>query len=138
MYYFSDFGKTKRGLMPAGFLDMTDMSDIKREVRRKKRIIVRWHLYIILSLNPTLLKYRFRNAVKSKKLFHLDLINQMNPLLHWPTASADIKTNNNNSIDHKKKTEDHQLVQNILDDGREDKTTNYQNFFVGDQKVDVR
>ena len=65
----------------------------------------------------------------------------MNPLLHWPTASADIKTNNNNnnnSIDNKKKTEDHQLVQNILDDGREDKTTNYQNFFVGDQKVDVR
>ena len=114
------------------------MSDIKREVRRKKRIIVRWHLYIILSLNPTLLKYRFRNAVKSKKLFHLDLINQMNPILHWPTASADIKTNNNNSVDHQKKTEDHQLVQNILDDDREDKTTNYKNFFVGDQKVDVR
>ena len=142
---YTDFGKTKRGLMPAGFLDLTDMSDIKREVRRKKRIITRWHLYIILSLNPTLLKYRFRNAVKSKRLFHLDLINQMNPMLHWPTTAADIKTNNNNkngvseakeSQHDKKEEDDKQLVQYIID--REDKKTNHQNFFMGDQKVDVR
>lgn len=128
--------------MPAGFLDMTDMSDIKREVRRKKRIIVRWHLYIILSLNPTLLKYRFRNAVKSKKLFHLDLMNQLNPTLHWPTSVSDIKihNNNNNSDNEAKKSplkeDDNQLVQRVID--REGNKTNYQNFFVGDQKVDVR
>lgn len=76
------FEKTRRGLMPAGFLDTTDMVDIKQEMRRKKRIVIRWHLFAMLSLNPTLLKYRYKNP--KKRRYHLDLINQLNPALYWP------------------------------------------------------
>eukprot|EP00111_Clytia_hemisphaerica_P002938 TCONS_00008330-protein len=117
------FGTTKRGLMPAGFLDTTDMSDIKREIRRKKRILIRWHLYITLSLNPTLLKFRFRNAVKRRK-FNLDFFNRLNPSLYWPEEEA------------KKEDEKEAGDQSVV--VVEDENQMSGNFYVGDQKVDVR
>ena len=121
--------------MPAGFLDTTDMSDIKREMRRKKRIIVRWHMYTILSLNPTLLKYRFRNAVKPWK-YNLDMINRLNPTLYWPTAEDnDDKKEGVNIKKSQKEDADLLSVQQVLDG---DTTTNHNNFFVSEEKVDVR
>ena len=117
--------------MPAGFLDMTDMSDIKREMRRKKQIIIRWHLYTLLSLNPTLLKYRFRNAVKRRN-FNLDLINQMNPSLYWPSTTM----YGGNVVDTEMGEKDEKVdggvaIETLSGDLK-------RNFYVGQQKVDVR
>jgi len=91
--------------MPAGFLDGVDMIDIKLAMRRKKRIIIRWHLFVMLSLNPTLLKYRFKNPLK-KRRYNLDLINQLNPALYWPEF---------NKEEEEESDTEEEVVRHILD-----------------------